>query len=70
MDHNFLIIDMKMNTLLIDIHDQDLEDYMKYKRLCGQLSNQIKEHRTLKELDRDIRKYLKTGYLEGGVQDD
>lgn len=56
MTKGFLLIDQKMNTVIIPWDDEDL----KYKLDMSK----IHEHRTLKELDADVRAYLHNKYIE------
>lgn len=58
MKRGFLLIDQKMNTVIIPIGDEDLALYLKNKELI----NHVKQHENLKSLDTDIRKYIKGNY--------
>ena len=49
-----------MNTVIVPMDDEDLKDWMKYKVNMAK----VHEHKTLKELDADIRAYLKNRYEE------
>ena len=58
MNRGFLLVDQKMNTVIIPIGDEDLSYYLKNKELI----NHVKQHDNLKSLDADIRKYIKGNY--------
>lgn len=60
MTRGFLIIDRSMNTVIVPHDDDDLQDWMKYKI---DMAN-VHEHKTLKELDSDVRAYLRGTYKE------
>lgn len=60
MTKGFLLVDQSMNTVIVPIDDEDLKDWMKYKVNMAK----VHEHRTVKELDADIRAYLKNRYEE------
>lgn len=60
MTRGFLLIDQSMNTVIIPMDDEDLKDWMKYKVDMSK----VHEHKTLKELDLDIRAYLRNKYVE------
>lgn len=60
MTKGFLLVDQSMNTVIIPMDDEDLKDWMKYKVNMAK----VHEHRTVKELDADIRAYLKNRYEE------
>lgn len=60
MTRGFLIVDQQMNTVIVPHDDEDLMEWMKYKVNI----KQVHQHKTLKELDADIRAYLKQEYKE------
>lgn len=60
MTRGFLLIDQSMNTVIIPHEDEDLMDWMKHKVNMGN----VHKHGTLKELDADVRAYLKNTYKE------
>jgi len=60
MTKGFLLIDQKMNTIIIPMNDEDLQEWMKYKIKMYR----VHEHKTLKELDKDVRNYLYSKYEE------
>lgn len=64
MTKGFLLLDQCKNTIIIPYNDNDLIDFLRYK-IDGQCAlAKAREHKTLKELDADVRKYLK-GVYEG-----
>lgn len=60
MTRGFLLVDQQMNTIVIPIEDENLKEWMKYKVKMYK----VHEHGTLKELDKDVRAYLKGEYEE------
>lgn len=58
--HGFLLIDQAMNTTIIPMDSEDLKDWMKYKVDMSK----VRKHKTLKELDVDVRAYLHKKYEE------
>lgn len=60
MTKGFLLVDQSMNTVIVPMDDEDLKYWMKYKVNMAK----VHEHRTVKELDADIRAYLKNRYEE------
>lgn len=60
MTKGFLLIDQSMNTVIIPMDSEDLKEWMKYKINMAK----VHEHRTLKELDKDVRAYLTNRYEE------
>lgn len=60
MTRGFLLVDQSMNTVIVPMDDEDLKDWMKYKVNMAK----VHEHRTVKELDADVRAYLKNRYEE------
>lgn len=60
MTKGFLLIDQKMNTITIPMDSDDLKDWMKYKVKMYR----VHEHKTLKDLDKDVRAYLHNKYEE------
>lgn len=57
----FLMIDQRMNTVIIPWDDEDLQRVM----LRHKLKDTIKKHAGLKMLDSDVRAYLKGAYHSG-----
>lgn len=64
MTKGFLLVDQSMNTIIVPYDDQDLVDFFRYKVERESVYDKVHAHRTLKELDADVRKYLK-GVYEG-----
>lgn len=62
MTKGFLIIDQLMNTIILPYDDADLVEFLRYKAGYSNIINKAHQHRTLKELDSDVRKYLKNEY--------
>ena len=62
MTKGFLIIDQLMNTIILPYDDVDLVEFLQYKAGYPNNINKAHQHRTLKELDSDVRKYLKNEY--------
>jgi hypothetical protein len=60
MTRGFLLIDQEMNTVIIPMNDEDLTEWMKTKVNMAQ----VHRHKTLKELDNDVRAYLRYTYKE------
>lgn len=63
MRRGFLILDQKMNTVLFTVGGEEMNDLYDYLK-SSSTRHRVKLHRTLKELDKDIRAYLKNTYLE------
>ena len=61
MTRGFLLIDQQMNTVIVPHDDKDLQDWFKYKKID---LSKVHKHKTLKELDSDIRAYLHNKYEE------
>ena len=57
----FLIVDMAMNTVIVPQDDEDLQEWFKYKKID---LSKIHAHKTLKELDSDVRAYLHNTYKD------
>lgn len=57
----FLLIDQHMNTVIIPWDDDDLKRVL----IRHELREEIKKHSGLKELDADVRAYLKDAYHSG-----
>lgn len=53
-----------MNTLILPMDDPDLVEFMRYKPGFPRNIDRAHNHKTLKELDADIRAYLKGTYIE------
>ena len=64
MTRGFLLVDQQMNTIIIPQDDEDLVEFLRYKPDYPSNIDKAHTHKTLKELDTDIRKYLK-GQYEG-----
>ena len=60
--NKFMLIDSKLNTVLIDVDDESLNNEFKFQHL----TSKIKRHRTKKEFNDEISAYLKSG---GVVED-
>jgi hypothetical protein len=60
MTKGFLLMDKSMNTVIVPMDDEDLIEWMKYKINLAK----VHEHKTLKELDADVRAYLRDKYEE------
>ena len=61
MQKGFLVIDMQRNTAILPYDDPFFREYF----MVDRFKSSIRKHKTLSELDKDIREYLKNGYLEG-----
>lgn len=64
MTKGFLIIDQQMNTLILPMDDPDLVEFLRYKPGFPRNVDRAHTHKTLKELDADVRAYLKGTYME------
>lgn len=64
MTRGFLLVDQQMNTIILPQDDEDLVEFLRYKPGYPNNIDKAHTHKTLKELDADIRKYLK-GQYEG-----
>lgn len=64
MTKGFLLVDQSMNTIIVPYDDEDLVEFFRYKVEYESVYDKVHSHRTLKELDADVRKYLK-GVYEG-----
>lgn len=62
MTRGFLLMDQKMNTVIIPIDDPDLAEFFRYHRNRNNILDAAHVHNTLKELDADVRRYLKGEY--------
>lgn len=60
MTKGFLLMDKSMNTVIVPMDDEDFIEWMKYKINL----KKVHEHKTLKELDADVRAYLRDKYEE------
>ena len=56
----FLLIDPKKNTLRIPMDDEFIHDVLRGK----EIKNNIKQHKTKAELDKEVSEYLKGGGKE------
>lgn len=61
MTRGFLIIDQSMNTIILPWND---DDFCNWLRSNKGYEKTVKCHNTLKELDKDVRAYLKNEYEE------
>ena len=59
MTKGFLLVDQQKNTIILPIDDPDLAEFFKYKKVA---LDQTHQHETLKDLDADVRAYLKGEY--------
>lgn len=64
MTKGFLIVDQQMNTLILPMDDPDLVEFLRYKPEFPRNIDRVHTHKTLKELDADVRAYLKGTYTE------
>ena len=62
MTRGFLIVDQAMNTLILPVDDQDLVEFLRYKPDYPNNLEKAHQHKTLKELDKDIRAFIKGEY--------
>jgi hypothetical protein len=60
MNKGFLLMDKSMNTVIVPMDDEDLIEWMKYKINLAK----VHKHKTLKELDADVRAYMRDKYEE------
>ena len=60
MTKGLLVIDQQMNTIIIPWDDEDLQYAMMHKI---NIAN-VHQHKTLKELDKDVRAYVNGTYKE------
>ena len=58
MTRGFLLVDLQMNTVIVPYSDPDMAEWMRTKIDASNAHT----HKTLKELDQDIHKYLKKEY--------
>lgn len=58
----FLIVDQQMNTIILPKDDDDLVEFFRYKPGYPNNVEKAHQHKTLKELDKDIRAFLKNEY--------
>ena len=70
MTRGFLIVDQQMNTIILPYDDEDLVEFFRYKPGFPRSLDKAHQHKTLKELDADIRAYLKGEYEEGDHDND
>lgn len=64
MTRGFLIVDQKMNTVILPVDDPDIVELLRYKPGHPGTADKIHHHGTLKELDADIRAFIKGEYKE------
>ena len=69
MRRGFLFLDQEMNTVLVTVGSKEMDDLCDYFKFSS-ARHRVKSHRTLKELDKDIRAYLKNTYLEADELED
>ena len=62
MTSGYLLIDQKMNTIILPRDDPDLVEFLRYKPGYPRNIDKAHQHQTLKELDKDVRAYLKGEY--------
>lgn len=62
MTRGFLLLDQKMNTVIIPADDPELSEFFRYRRSHENILDGVRVHDTLKSLDADVRKYLKGEY--------
>lgn len=62
MTRGFLLMDQKMNTVIIPTDDPELAEFFRYHRNRENILDGVRVHDTLKELDADVRRYLKGEY--------
>lgn len=62
MTRGFLIVDPAMNTIILPMDDPDLVEFFRYKLGYPRNLDKAHQHKTLKDLDKDIRAYLKGEY--------
>lgn len=60
MTKGLLLVDQQMNTIIIPWDDEDLQYAMKHKINIANAH----QHKTLKELDKDVRAYINGTYEE------
>ena len=62
MTRGFLLIDPKMNTLILPLDDPDLVEFMRNKPGYPKSIDRAHVHKTRKELNDDVKAYLKGEY--------
>lgn len=62
MTKGFLLLDQSMNTIIIPFDDPDLAEFFRRRDDYRKAMDKAHQHGTLKELDSDVRKYLKGEY--------
>jgi hypothetical protein len=62
MTKGFLLVDQCKNTIIIPYDDEDLVEFFSYKANGEWALDKAHTHRTLKELDADVRRFLKGEY--------
>ena len=62
MTRGFLLLDQKRNTVIIPSDDPEIVEFFRYHRNRENILDGVHVHDTLKELDADVRKYLKGEY--------
>ena len=64
MTKGFLLIDQSMNTIILPMDDPDLVEFFRYKPGYPKNIDKAHTHSTLKELDADVRAYIRGTYKE------
>ena len=62
MTRGFLLMDQYMNTIIIPKDDDDLIEFFRHKDGYPDNIKNAHSHKNLKDLDQDVRKYLKGEY--------
>ena len=62
MTRGFLLIDQQKNTVIIPADDPDFVEFFRYKTNGPSILENVRQHSTIKELDTDVRAYLKSEY--------
>lgn len=62
MTRGFLLIDQQKNTVIIPVDDSDFVEFLRYKTNGPNILDNVRQHSTMKELDTDVRAYLKSEY--------
>lgn len=62
MTRGFLLMDQKMNTIILPFDDPDFAELYRHRDDYKKAMDAVHQHDTLKSLDADVRKYLKGDY--------
>lgn len=62
MTNGFLLIDQQKNSVIVPWDDPDLAEFFKGKPGRENALEKVHLHKTVKELDADVRAYLKGEY--------